>query len=691
VSSPAATPDAALAPARPLTGPLALARPGVALGACIAIAAAGISFVAGGGVALGSSTLVEMALVVAAGALVALAALSFPLDAELPGAVTLALLAALAGLTGLSVVWSVQPSDSWLETSRALSYVATFAIGLVLVRALPHRSASVLGGLFAAGVAVCGWALLTKVFPGALGSEDIYSRLREPYGYWNAVGLEAALAAVPCLWLGTRRDGHAGINALAYPALGLLLVAMALSYSRGAMLAFVLGFAFWLWAVPHRRLRSCAVLGVSAAGAAVVVGWAFSRDALSKDRVAIDLRAAAGHELGVLLALMVLVLLAAGLAVGFAGASRTWPAEVRRRTGIAVAIVAALVPVGLGVNAALSDRGLRGSISHAWHNLVDPHVVTPGNDPSRLTAVASVRARYWNEALKMFKDHPFKGVGAGGYATARPRYRQDKLEVRHAHGYVVQTLADLGLLGLFVSLAALAAWIVAALRTTGLRRARPDPPSAEGLALLGLTTVVIVFGIHAFIDWTWSVPGTACVGLLCAAWVAGHGGTETALALRRPRLASLNPAGALAAAGVVVTALIAAWSIWQPLRSVNAGDDALAALERSDLAKARSDALAAKHRNPLSPDPLYVLSTVEATSGRNSKALDALEEAVHLQPSNPETWLRLADFELNALNRPTAAVRHLSAALYLDPRSTTALQSFLDASRRAATASKPSS
>ena len=64
---------------------------------------------------------------------------------------------------------------------------------------------------------------------------------------------------------------------------------------------------------------------------------------------------------------------------------------------------------------------------------------------------------------------------------------------------------------------------------------------------------------------------------------------------------------------------------------------------------------------------------------------------MHLQPSNPETWLRLADFELNALNRPSAAVRHLSAALYLDPRSTTALQSFLDASRRAATASKPSS
>jgi O-Antigen ligase len=691
VSSHAAVPDPApAAPARALTPSLPLTGRGLAVGLVVAVGAAAIAFGAGGGIALGSATTVEICLVLLAGGLVALAALTFPLDVQMPGIATLGLLVVLAALTGLSVVWSVQPADTWLEASRTLSYVAVFASGLVLVRLMPGRSGALLGGVLAAGIGVCGWALLTKVFPGALGADDVYSRLREPFGYWNAVGLEAALAAMPCVWLGTRREGHAAVTALAYPALGILLVALALSYSRGGMLALALGFAFWLWAVPQRRLRSCAVLGVSAAGAAVVVAWAFSRDALSKDRVPVDLRAAAGHQLGVLLAVMVILLLAAGLAIGFAGASRRWPDEVRRRTGLAVAVVAALVPVGIGVNAALSDRGLGGSISHTWHNLVDPHVVTPKNDPSRLTAVASVRARYWNEALKIFEDHPFKGVGAGGYATARPRYRQDNLEVRHAHGYVVQTLADLGLLGLTVSLAALAAWAGAAVRSLRLRR-RPsaDPPRAERIELIALATVVLVFGVHSFVDWTWFVPGTACVALLCAAWVAGYG---PAVPLRLPRrLREMSPARALAASGVVVTALIVAWSVWQPLRSVHAQDDALAALATHDFVGARADALAAVDRNPLSPEPLYVLSTVEAAAGRNSKALDALEEAVHLQPSNPETWRHLADFELYALNRPTAAARHLSASLYLDPRSATALQSFLDASRRAATASKPTS
>jgi O-antigen ligase/polysaccharide polymerase Wzy-like membrane protein/tetratricopeptide repeat protein len=691
VSSHAAAPDPGLTPAaRGLVRSLQRADRGLAVGGAVTLGAATIAFGAGGGIALGSATAVEIFLVLFAGLLVAAAALSFPLDADLPGVATLGLMVVLAGLTGLSIVWSVQPSDSWLEASRTLSYVATFAAGLVLVRVMPHRSAAVVGGVLAAAAAVCGWALMTKVFPGALGGDDVYARLREPFGYWNAVGLEAALGVMPCLWLGTRREGHAGVNALAYPALGLLLVTLALSYSRGGMLALAVGFAFWLWAVPQRRLRSCAVLGVSAVGAASVVAWAFSRDALSEDRVPVNLRAAAGHELGVLVALMAIVLLGAGLAIGFAGASRRWPDEVRRRTGLAVVIVAALVPIAVATNAALSSRGLGGSVSHTWHNLVDPHAVTPANDPSRLTAVASVRARYWNEALKIFKDHPFKGVGAGGYAIARPRYRQDNLEVRHAHGYVVQTLADLGLLGLAVSLAALAAWLVAAARALRLRR-RPSvhPPTPDRVALIALGAIVLVFGVHSFVDWTWFVPGNACVALLCAGWVAGYG---PAIPVRLPRrLRDLDPARALVAAGAVVIALVVAWSVLQPLRSVNAGDDALAALEKNDLAKAEADAIAARDRNPLSPDPLYVLSTVEAAGGRNSKALDALEEAVHLQPSNPETWRRLADFELYSLNRPTAAARHLSASLYLDPRSATALQSFLDASRRAATASKPAS
>ena len=74
----------------------------------------------------------------------------------------------------------------------------------------------------------------------------MYARLRDPFGYWNAVGLMAALGMIPLLWLAARRSGQPALNALAWPGLGLLLVCLMLAYSRGALLALLVGIAVWL-------------------------------------------------------------------------------------------------------------------------------------------------------------------------------------------------------------------------------------------------------------------------------------------------------------------------------------------------------------------------------------------------------------------------------------------------------------
>ena len=143
-----------------------------------------------------------------------------------------------------------------------------------------------------------------------------------------------------------------------------------------------------------------------------------------------------------------------------------------------------------------------------------------------------MRARYWDEALRIFGDNPGVGVGAGGYATVRKRYRTADGAVRQAHGYVVQTLSDLGLAGAAVSLALLAAWLASAAAATGFALRRRRRPAAAGSArdysperigLITLVAVVAVFGVHSTIDWTWFVPGNAAVALLAAGWVAGRG------------------------------------------------------------------------------------------------------------------------------------------------------------------------
>jgi cytochrome c-type biogenesis protein CcmH/NrfG len=133
-----------------------------------------------------------------------------------------------------------------------------------------------------------------------------------------------------------------------------------------------------------------------------------------------------------------------------------------------------------------------------------------------------------------------------------------------------------------------------------------------------------------------------------------------------------------------VVALIAAWATWQPLRSQNAMDDALAALEHKDINRARSEAQAAENRNPLAVEPLFVRSVVEQQAGDAAGARRALEDAVKLQPTNSEPWLRLANYALNVEHDPAQAKAALGPALYLDPRSTTGISLYLQAQRQPA-------
>jgi Tfp pilus assembly protein PilF len=668
-----------------------------------------ITFHAKGGLNLESMTSTEMALTIGAGALIAACVIFAAPGGRVYGAWPVGLLLAFTALTAASIVWSVQPDHSWQDSGRMLAYAGVFGAGVALVRVVPDRWPAVLGGLTLAAVVVCAYALATKVFPG-LDPLNTFARLSEPYGYWNAVGLTAAMGVICCMWLGARRTGHALLRALAYPAMGLLLLTIVLAYSRGALAALALGVLLWFFVVPL-RLRAAALLIVGALGALVVVAWDFSRYALSSEGVPLAERAQAGHQLGALIVAMLVALTIVGVAIGFLTARRAPSLPARRRAG--ALLLAAIVLAALAFTGALahSQRGFTGSISHAFDALTNPDAKQPPNTAARLTAVASVRARYWKEAFQVFEAHPALGAGAEGFATAHLRYETETLEVRHAHGFLVQTLADLGLLGLALALALLATWMAAAGRATHpfnrrwtswrtwLRIRSGERPgwlrlhdrrlaryTPERVGMLSMLCVVVVFGTHSLIDWTWYVPGDACVALLCAGWLAGRGElTRTAWTAatgadagasdgagwrpgsgRRPSHTRLLVAGA-----VIVFALLAAWSQWQPQRSEEARQQADALLEAHDPGAANAAADAAVSRDPLSVDALFALANVQQTAGRTALAKATLERAVRLQPSNPQTWLALGRHDL-ATGRPRAAVAALQASIYLDPESISA-------------------
>jgi O-antigen ligase len=568
-----------------------------------------------------------------------------------------------------------------------------FATGVALVRVVPERWPAVLGGLTLAAVVVCGYALLTKTFP-SLAPLAFYARLEEPYSYWNAVGLTAAMGVVCCMWLGARRDGHALLRALAYPAMGLLLLTLVLAYSRGALVALALGLLLWFCLIPL-RLRGAAVLIVGALGAVAVAAWDFSRHALSAEGVPLVERATAGHELGALVVAMLAALSIAGIAIGFHIARRAPSPLARRRAGWVLAAAIVLVAIAFAGALAHSQRGFTGSISHAFDDLTNPNAKAPPNTPGRLTAVASVRARYWKEAFQVFDAHPVLGSGAGGYETAHLRYETQTLEVKHAHGFVVQTLADLGLVGLGLALALLLAWMAAAGRPThpfnrrwtgwrawleirsgeppgwrGLRERELTAYTPERIGMLSMLCLVVVFGAHSLIDWTWYVPGDACVALLCAGWLAGRGelvpSAGAASSEAAPRRA-ISPTRIAIAGAVIVAALLAMWSQWQPQRSEEAAQQADALLEARHPGAASAAANTAISRDPLSVEALLTLANVQQASGQPALARATLERAVRLQPSNPQTWLALGQHDVTS--DPPAAVSELRAAIFLNPES----------------------
>jgi hypothetical protein len=673
--------------------PRVAATPAIALGTTIALVLA--AMIATGGLRLERTTDVLIGCLLAGGALCA-AALVRRAGTPLHGGLALLAFALLAAFTAVSITWSLSPADSSLETARTLAYLAVFAAGIALARLSPASWTGLLAGVGAACVLLSVWALLTKVFPATLAPQETFARLREPFEYWNSVGLMAALGVPPMLWLAARRSGHAALNALAWPALGVLLICVMLAYSRGTLVALAVGLGAWFAIVPL-RLRALCALAAGAAGTVAIVLWTFAQDGLTTDNAPMTARVDAGHEFGALLLLLCAVLLAAGLAVQFATSQRPPDARLRRGAGIVALAVLALVPVLALAVLAGKPGGVGGQISKGWHQLTDVNASTPANTPNRLTATSSVRARYWDEALKIHAESPWVGTGAGAYAIARTRFRKDALAVRQAHGYVVQTLADLGWVGLGVSLLATLAWLAAAGRAIGLRRRdRGLPWDAERVGLVALAVVALIFGVHSTIDWTWFVPANAAAALLCAGWVAGRGPlaaravavpAAAATAWPRPsRLARLRatPRGpALAALLVAALALAASWGAYQPVRSVHAGDAAYDRLDAGQPAAAADIARVAVRRDPLSVDPLFELSAIEQARGRLPAASAALEKAVRLQPGNAETWRRLGRLRLSALNDPKGALRAFQAAYYLDPVSQQSVSDVVEASRAA--------
>ncbi|MCW3065618.1 MAG: hypothetical protein JWN32_2790, partial [Solirubrobacterales bacterium] len=145
---------------------------------------------------------------------------------------------------------------------------------------------------------------------------------------------------------------------------------------------------------------------------------------------------------------------------------------------------------------------------------------------TRFETLQSNRYAYWRVALHAFGDEPVRGVGAGGWAVYWLRQRPFAEGAQDAHSLPLQTMAELGLVGL-----ALLAVFLAGVAWAAREALRADAALAAGPVAGG-----VVYLAHAPLDWDWQMPAVTLVALVLA-------GALLALSeLRAPRRSAAPPA-----------------------------------------------------------------------------------------------------------------------------------------------------
>jgi hypothetical protein len=518
---------------------------------------------------------------------------------------------------GVSTIWSADRTQTVLEFERTVVYVAGALALLVITR---RRSVpDLLGGLVIVISAVSAYGLATRLFPERLGVFDpvaVY-RLSEPIGYWNALGIFAAIGTLLAVGFAARGRTYA-VRALSGASLVILLPTLYFTFGRGPWIALGCGLLA-LVALDPRRLQLMTALIVLAPAPALAI-WSASRStALTRQASPLAEASRDGHRLALVIAL--LALLAAVVAVGLRFAERTIsvPRVIRAAYAVLLALVAAALLAGVFAR--------YGSPATITSNAVDAFkgppvgISAPGSNlNARLLSLSgNGRADMWAVARDVYEAHPWVGAGAGTYEQDWLRNRPFSGKVRDAHSLFAETLGELGLIGLGLLVVALAIPLLAAAKA----RRRTLVPFAFG--------AYVAFVVHAGADWDWEMPAVMLAGLTCggALLVAARSQQE-------------RPIGSRLRAALLVAVVLLAIPAFVGLIGNSAHASSAEAVVASDWDKAESEARKASRWAPWSSQPWQLLGQAKLAEGDRAGARAAFLEAIEKDRQNWELWFGLA-------------------------------------------------
>jgi O-Antigen ligase len=551
-------------------------------------------------------------------------------------------LAALLAIVGLAALaWC---STLWGSTTQALldAQRPLFYAGLVLATLLVIRRAAVprlLAGVLAGIVVVAGYSLLERLVPDRFGRYDptaVY-RLTGPIGYWNGLGIFAGIGIL--LAFGFAGRGRLlAVRALAAASLVVLAPTLYFTFSRGAWIALGIGLLAAI-ALDPRRLQLIAAGLVLAPAPAIGVLVASRSDALTHQSSQLAAAVDDGHRLALVLALLALAAAVAAVVLGIAERRLAPRRPHRLAFATAVVLVAAaalaVVFVRYGGPTTIAQR--------AYDGFKAPPAATGTNLNGRLFSFSgNGRADLWHAAWRDYVHHPWLGSGAASYERWWLQHRPTTLQVRDAHNVYLETLAELGPLGLLLVLAVVLVPLAAAVRA----RAHPLVPPAAG--------AFVAWAVHAGVDWDWELAAVTSAALLCgcALLVAARRDERTWEPSLRTRAAVLTALVALG--GFTVVALVGNTAVRR----------AYAAADVRDWQRSASEARKATRWLPWSAEPWRLLGEARLAVRWPAPAEAALHKAVAKDDRDWLTWFDLAAATSGAERRHA-----LAEARRLNPRS----------------------
>jgi len=564
----------------------------------------------------------------------------------------LGLLAAFAVWTALSLGWTESIDRTSADVARVGGYLGVLCLA-VFSRGR-RESQRVIGAVAAGIVLVSLVGLLSRLHP-AWFSEATHSatfltdseRLSYPLNYWNglagliAIGLPLLLQVATC----ARAVWARALAAAALPAMALTIF---LTLSRGGIAAAILAVALFL-ALTSDRLPKLLTLLVTGAGGAILVAAAASRDALQHGALNATARSQGDELLWIALAVCLVVgLVQVGLSSPGVARGRPGWTRMSRSNALAATVAGALV-----VLVAAIVLGVPGRISNGWDEFREGGAA--GSGAGRLGSVAGQnRYQLWGAAVRENESKPLTGTGSGTFEFWWNRDGETAETVRDTHSLYLQTLGELGIVGL----ALLAAFLIA-IFVGGARRLLAAPEAARPLyaaALAGLTA----FCVTAIFDWMWQIPVLPVAMLLLASiLVMPPAGPDPERDRGLPVPLRI---------GVAVAALVAIVAIAIPLASTSLVRQSEADARDGDLASALGAARTAQNVQPDTAAPRLQQALVLEAQGQLAPAAVAARAATERESTNWRDWLVLSRIEAER-GRAGPAVRAYSEAKSLNPRS----------------------